>query len=186
MPDIMSTEPLGKTAGVCLIILGLCALLFPQVIFPILDIFLAALAFIIGIGFIREGLSRKNENALNRFLLMVAGILGVGIGIYVLVARWMFMFTLKDIIGIWAIITGIGYIIYVFTTVVGFDRGFKAVAGVALVLLGGLLLIAPVLLTDDILVIALGLFAIVLGILTIIFACEKPKPKKEINHLIYK
>ena len=186
IPDIILTEPAGKTAGVVLIILGISALLVPQVFFIILDIFLAALACIIGIGFIREGASGVDENALNRSLLVIFGILGIGIGIFLLVAQRIMMFSIKDIIGIWAIITGIGYIVSVFTSVTGFDRILKAISGLALGFLGVVLLIAPVLLTDYILMVILGLFAIGLGILTIIFAFDKPKQKKEINRLIYK
>jgi uncharacterized membrane protein HdeD (DUF308 family) len=186
IPDIILTGPAGKTAGVVLIILGISALLVPYVFFTILDIFLAVLACIIGIGFIREGASGVDKNTLNRSLLVLFGIAGIGIGIFLLVAQRIVMFSIKDIIGIWAIITGIGYIVSVFTSVTGFDRIIKAISGLALGFLGVILLIAPVLLTDFILLLILGLFAIGLGILTIIFASDKPKPKAEINHLIYK
>lgn len=127
-PATIPKETLSKTAGAILIILGFGALLFPHLFFTLLDIFLAILA----------------------------------------------------------IITGIGYIISVFTSVTGFDRGLKSVSGLSLCFLGVVLLIAPALLTDYILLVILGLFAIILGILTIIFASDKPKPKKEYNHLIYK
>ena len=186
IPDLTQKEPLGKTAGIILVVLGIGALLFPQVFFTILDKFLAILAFIIGIVFIREGITLNKEKALNRILLVVAGILGLCIGILILFTERILMFTLKDIIGIWAIITGIGYIISVFSSVTGPDRGFKGVSGLALGFFGVILLIAPVLLTDYILVVILGLFAIGFGILTIMFASDKPKPKKEANHLIYK
>ncbi|MDO9324913.1 MAG: DUF308 domain-containing protein [Methanoregula sp.] len=169
-----------------MVILGISALLFPYVFFTVLDIFLAILAIIIGFGFFYEGITRSNENILNRFLLTLSGILGVCIGISLLLALRILTFTIKDIIGIWAIITGIGYISSVFISATGFDRIFKSVSGLALCLVGGVLLIAPALLTDYILIVILGFLAIVLGILTIIFASDKSKPKKEYNHLIYK
>ncbi len=186
IPDLTLKEPLGKTAGIILIVLGISALLFPVVFFTILDKFIAILAFIIGIGFIREGVILNKEKALSRILLVVSGILGLCIGILILVTQRILMFTVKDIIGIWAIITGIGYIISVFSSVSGPDRGFKSVSGLILGFFGVILLIAPVLLTDYILVVILGLFAIGFGILTIMFASDKPKAKKEANHLIYK
>lgn len=185
-PATNPKETLSKTAGAILIILGFGALLFPHFFFAIIDIFLAILAIIIGISFLYDGITRNNENALTRFLLALSGIVGVCIGLSLLVALRIMTFTIKDIIGIWAIITGIGYIISVFSSVTGFDRGLKSVSGLALCFLGVVLLFAPALLTDYIVVVILGLFAIILGTLTIIFASDTPKPKKEYNHLIYK
>jgi len=110
-----------------------------------------------------------DESRDHRLILVVFGIVGVALAILVLVAPRFFNILAKDIFGIWAIIISLGSIQNMFGGVTGFERWLKALFGLVLFVIGVLIFLAPPLLTDYILILILGFFAIITGAFTIWF-----------------
>lgn len=178
--------PLGTVTGILLILLGILALLVPQLIFSLLVIFFAAFAVIVSFDLIRSGLSTPEETAWTRSIQILAGILGILLGISILIAPYFIAVAAKTLFGIWAILTGAGNIISVFSGSSTLERSLDSVSGLVLVVVGVLLLFAPTLLSEFILVIAIGIFAIITGIFTLWLARAPPQGVLKVNHRIYK
>jgi uncharacterized membrane protein HdeD (DUF308 family) len=177
---------LGRTAGILLIILGFIAIIFPVPVFRMLEWFFALLVLFMAVGLFLKGCAKGTGPRTERIILVICGIAGLLAGLAILIVPRIMTIAAKDVIAAWAVIAGIGLILYVFGSDTGFERGLSAVIGLVLAALGLLMFFVPVLVTDYLLVIILGFFAIGIGILAILFGGAPPAEKKEIDHQIYK
>jgi len=185
LPDIPQ-GPIGTVIGILAIILGLIAIIFPVPVFELLVIFIAVFAIIVSAGLIRSGLSATGESRIHRLILVAFGLVGMILAILVFVAPYFINILAKDIFGIWAIIVGLGSIQNVFAGQTGFERWLNALFGLVLFVVGVLIFLAPALLSDYLLVLILGIFAIISGAFTIWFSRLPPDQEKVINRSIYK
>ena len=112
--------------------------------------------------------------------------LGVLVGLSIFVIPRLVTIAAKGLIGIWAVITGIGYLVMVFAADTGFGRGIHAVTGLIIGIAGLLLLFVPVIVTDFLLVILLGFFAIGTGFLILFSGPSTVPAGKERDPRIYK
>jgi uncharacterized membrane protein HdeD (DUF308 family) len=186
LPFEIPADPLSRTTGILLIVLGIIALLFPVPAFHMIEWFFALLVLFMAIGLMQKGLSKNTGARGERIILLLCGIAGLVAGLAILLMPKIITIAAKDIIAIWALVTGIGLILYVFTSESGFERSISAITGLVLVLVGILMIVVPVIVTDYLLIIILGFFAIGIGILAILFGPAPPAPKPEINARIYK
>jgi len=186
LPFAIPADPLSRTTGILLIILGIIALVFPVPVFHLIEWFFALLVLFMAIGLVRKGLSKDAGARGERILLLLCGIAGLAAGLAILLLPRIITIASKDIIAIWALVTGAGLILSVFTSETGFERSISAVTGLVLVLVGILMVAVPVIVTDYLLVIILGFFAIGTGILAIILGPSPPAQKPEIDARIYK
>lgn len=185
LPFAIPDGPVSRITGILLIILGIIALLFPAIIFRVLAWFFALFVLFMAIGLILKGISAAAGRN-DRIILLLCGVAGLVAGLAILLLPGLITIAAKDIIAAWAVITGAGLILFVFGSGTGFERSISAITGVVMVIAGLLMLFVPVLVTDYLLVIILGFFAIGIGILAILFGSAPPVPEKEIDHRIYK
>jgi uncharacterized membrane protein HdeD (DUF308 family) len=176
----------GKCIGVLAIVAGILALVFPVLTFSVLEFFFAVIAVLIGIDLVRSEMATSGKRSLSQMLRIAAGLLGIGIGLSIFVIPRFLTIAAKELIGIWALITGIGYIVIVFRTEPGFDRVISAVTGIVIGIVGLLLLFVPVIVTDFLLVILLGFIAIGTGLYILVLGSSPPAEKRERDHFIYK
>jgi uncharacterized membrane protein HdeD (DUF308 family) len=185
-PATLPGGPLGTVTGLLLIILGISALVFPVLVFSLLVVFFAIFAVIFSIELIRSGISSPGEPSTWRTIQVIGGIVGLVVGLLILVLPYLVSVAAKDLFGFWAILTGVAGVLSVFTGGSGMERGISAVSGLILASVGFLLLLAPAILTDFLLVVILGIVAIIIGIFSIWFARANTPPVKAVNHSIYK
>jgi len=182
------TIPQGKAGigfGIAVIILGILAIVFPVLAFSMIEYFFAAFAVITSAGLVLAG-PGMHRDRIHGLLVTGAGVLGILLGCAILVAPKVMAVTALTVLGIWAVIAGAGDLLFVFASGTGMERSIRAATGLLLLIAGILILAAPALVTGFLLVMTAGIFAIAIGILTILFNTAKPVPKKEVNHLIYR
>jgi hypothetical protein len=186
VPTTLPPGPIDTITGLLLIILGVLALVFPVLVFSLLVVFFAIFAVIISAGIIRSGMSDPGKTNVYRTLQVLAGILGLLLALSLLVAPYFFTVAAKDLFGIWAILAGAANLLSIVASGSGMERGLTALSGLVLVAAGLLILLAPAIITDFLLVILLAFFAIITGMFSIWFAHMKPAAEKKIDHSIYK
>ena len=185
-PPTLPGGPLGTVTGLLLIIIGIIALLFPGLAFVLIVVFLAIFAVIISIELIRSGISRPDETNVYRSLQIVGGIAGVILGFFVMVLPYFFPVAARDLFGIWAILTGAANILSISGGNSGRERGLNAISGLVLAIVGLLILLAPAIVTDYILVVVLSFLAIIIGIFSIWFARANTPAENTVDHSMYK
>lgn len=178
--------PLGTVTGILLILLGIMALVFPGLVFVLLVVFFAVFALIISIELIRTGIANPNETPVYRNMQILLGILGLILAAGIMIAPYFFSVVAKDILAIWAILTGAGNLLAVSGGSNRVERGITILLGFVLMVTGICILLAPGVLTDLILVIIIGVVAIIAGIFSIWFSRAPPEGEKRINRSIYK
>jgi uncharacterized membrane protein HdeD (DUF308 family) len=186
IPTTLPGGPLGTVTGLLLIILGIMALVFPALVFSLIVVFFAIYAAIISLELIRSGLADPDGTNIRRTVQILAGIAGIIIGFLILVLPYFVSVAAKDLFGFWALLTGAAGILSVFAGTGGLERALSALSGTILVIVGILLLFAPGIIADFLLVVILGIFAIIIGIFSIWFARADTGPEQPINHTIYK
>lgn len=186
IPTTLPGGPLGTVTGILLVAIGVISLVFPALVFSLFAVFFALFAIIMSLELIRSGISGPSEGTPCNTLQLALGLLGILAGILILVAPYFVSFAAKDIFGVWAILAGIGNLLAVFTAGSGIERAQNVLIGLILATCGVLILAAPALLADLILVIIIGFSAILAGIFSIWFARGGPAPEAPVNHLIYK
>ncbi|WP_321504202.1 DUF308 domain-containing protein [uncultured Methanoregula sp.] len=173
-------------AGIAAIILGIMALIFPMLAFSVIEYIFAIYAVVMSASLVITGAGLQKKNRTHGLLLVIAGIIGILIGISVLVAPRVMAITAMDLIGIWAIVAGVSDLIFVFTSASGPERTIKTATGILTFAAGVFILAAPKTVDGFVLVTFVGIFVIIAGILTILFGTAKPPEKRPVNHLIYK
>jgi len=173
-------------AGTAAVILGIVALIVPVLAFSLIEYLFAIYAIIMSASMVMTGLDLQKENRTHGWLLTMAGVAGVLIGIAIIVAPRVMAVTALAVLGLWAIVAGAGDILFVFSPATGMERTTKAATGVLTLIAGILVIAAPKIVDGVVLVTFVGVFAILAGILTILFGTAKPAPAKPVNHHIYK
>jgi uncharacterized membrane protein HdeD (DUF308 family) len=177
---------MSVAAGIAAIILGIVALVFPVLAFAFIEYGFAIYAVIMSAGLVMNGIGLQKENRTHGWLLTIAGIVGIVLGIAILLAPKIMAITAIAVLGIWAVVAGASDLIVVFTSASSTGRGIKAATGLLTLIAGILILAVPKIVDGFLLVMSFGIFAIIIGILTILFGTAKPREEKEVNHLIYK
>lgn len=178
--------PLGTVTGVLLIILGIGALVFPALVFSLLIIFLAFFALITSLELIRYGLSGPGSESTCRMSQILMGIFGIILGVVIIIAPYFVTVAAKTLFALWAIVTGTGNLLSLIAGGPAMERGLTMITGLVLAACGALLLFAPALLADYLLIMILGLFAIGTGIISIWFARVPADEVNRVRPLIYK
>jgi uncharacterized membrane protein HdeD (DUF308 family) len=152
---------------VLIILLGIAALTWSGIILGLLVYFFAFFAIIGSIGTIAVGVSYSKEQLpAPRWAVILLGILGLIIGIATVAAPAFMAIAIIYFIGAWALVTGVGDIIFAFTrTSAGNPRLIMVLSGIISVLFGILVALNPPILTAVLLVQVLGIYAILIGIL---------------------
>ena len=185
-PTTLPGGPLGTVTGVLLIVLGLMALVFPALVYSLLVMFSAIFALILSIDLIRSGVSNPGETSVGPTLQVLIGILGILIALSIIIIPYFMMIAAKTIFGVWAVLTGAATLLSVFGNNPGMERALNAISGLILAGAGLLILLAPAILTDYILIVIIGCLSIVIGIFSIWLARANTPVEKTINHTIYK
>jgi uncharacterized membrane protein HdeD (DUF308 family) len=166
--------------GFIALLFGILLLAWPGVSLFILAIFFGAFVFVDGIFTLVAAVNYK-AGAGQRAWLFVRGILGIIVGIITFFWPAITALALVLLIGAWALIAGIMELVFAFTSVR--ETGAKwlfAVSGILSIILGILLLVRPV--VGIIVVIwAIGVYAILAGIVLIVlgFRLRSPKSAKK-------
>ncbi|PRY62397.1 uncharacterized membrane protein HdeD (DUF308 family) [Glycomyces artemisiae] len=162
--------------GIFTIVFGALAVFWPGITLLALVILFGAYAVVDGITAIVMGLRRHT----GRGFLIFMGVLGVVAGVIALVWPGISALALLYVIAFWAIVTGIGSLVNGFG--LGRDAGGRwlfILSGLAGIVLGILLLAKPG--EGAIaLVVTIGFFAIVWGLLTVITSVRLRRLSKEI------
>lgn len=152
---------------VLVILLGIVALIWSGYVLGLLVYFFAFFAIIGSIGTIAVGISYgKEQLPAPRWAILLMGILGLLIGIATVAAPAFMTIAIIYFIGAWALVTGIGDLIFAFTrAAAGNTRLIMVLSGIISVLFGILVILNPPILTALLLVQVLGIYAILIGIL---------------------
>jgi uncharacterized membrane protein HdeD (DUF308 family) len=152
---------------VVVILLGIVALIWSGIVLGLLVYFFAFFAIIGSIGTIAVGISYSKEQLpAPRWAIILLGILGLIIGIATVAAPVFMAIAIIYFIGAWALVTGVGDLIFAFTRAsAGNSRLIMVLSGIISVLFGLLVLFNPPILTAVLLVQVLGIYAILIGIL---------------------
>ncbi|MDA3819947.1 MAG: DUF308 domain-containing protein [Candidatus Delongbacteria bacterium] len=164
--------------GVLAIIFGLIAILFPDMAIITLAVFFAIGLLLDGI-FLTAGAIRLRNVIPNWQLVLLEGILGIAIGIVILVLPKDVAAFFLVIAGIWAIITGIMFLVYWIRKT--HSRMFKfisVVIGVLSVVIGIIFIVNPFESTR-LIVILIGIYALIFGIYSVINTRQQMKALKE-------
>jgi uncharacterized membrane protein HdeD (DUF308 family) len=162
--------------GVFTIVFGVLAVFWPGITLIALVILFGAYAVVDGITAIAMGLRRHS----GRGFLIFMGVLGVVAGLIALIWPGISALALLYVIAFWAIVTGIGSIVNGFgLTGDAGGRWLFILSGLAGVVLGILLLAKPG--EGAIaLVVTIGFFAIIWGLLTVITSVRLRRLSKEV------
>lgn len=152
---------------VLVILLGIVALIWSGVVLGLLVYFFAFFAIIGSIGTIAVGISYSKEQLpAPRWAIILMGVLGLLIGIATVAAPVFMAIAIIYFIGAWALVTGIGDLVFAFTRAsAGNTRLIMVLSGIISLLFGILVILNPPILTAVLLVQVLGIYAILIGIL---------------------
>ncbi len=152
---------------VLVILLGIVALIWSGYVLGLLVYFFAFFAIIGSIGTIAVGISYSKEQLpAPRWAILLMGVLGLIIGIATVAAPVFMAVAIIYFIGAWALVTGVGDLIFAFTRAsAGNSRLIMVLSGAISVLFGILVILNPPILTAVLLVQVLGIYAILIGIL---------------------
>ena len=185
-PITLPGGPLGTVTGLLLIVLGILALVFPALVFSLLIVFFAIFALMTSLELIRSGISGPAERTTSRTLQILMGIIGILVAFVILVAPYIAAVVARDVFALWAILTGLGGMISLVSGGSAMERGLNVLVGFILAACGVLILAAPAILADHLLITILGLVAIVTGIFSIWLARAPVEDEKTVDHSIYK
>lgn len=162
--------------GIVTILFGALAIFWPEITLITMVILFGAYAVVDGVAAIVMGMRRHT----GRVVLVFVGVLGVVAGVIALVWPGISALALLYVIAIWAIVTGVGSIVSGFglTGDTG-GRLLFILSGLAGIILGILLLADP----EEgaiALVVTIGFFALVWGLLTVITSVRLRRLAKEI------
>ncbi len=155
--------------GLVAVLFGLAALFWPGLILAVLILLFGAYALVDGVLAVIAAF-RSSRRSTRRRLLLIEGVIGILFGILALLWPGLTALALLYIIAFWAILTGIARILMAIMLRREIDNEWSmAVSGVLSVILGIVLTLLPGagLLAYTWLI---GLFALALGIMLIIYA----------------
>lgn len=155
--------------GAAAIIFGLGAIIWPGITVTVLVIFFGAYALVDGAFSIGAAIVGGNTRV-PRWLLVLEGVLGIGVGIVAMVWPGLTAVTLLYIIAAWAIITGVVEIVEaVRLRNVIENEWFLGIAGVLSIILGIVFFSFPIGAIATVAIVA-GIYAIFFGALLIVLS----------------
>lgn len=154
--------------GLIAVIFGAILIIWAPQVFNLIAYFLGALIVIYSISIIIKGAVGQGSGK-SRTLLVVLGIIGILIGLLVLFNIEIMWLTLAVLIAIWAFIAGLGDLWLGLTAEKesGWYRALLIITGIIALAIGFFVILMPLLL-EIIFVQVLGVFLVVLGIVSII------------------
>jgi len=184
IPTTLPGGPLGTVTGIMLIFFGIMALVFPVLVDNLLVMFFAVFALIVSIELVRSGVSDPGEANACRTLQVLVGVLGILMAVSIIVIPYFITVAAKTLFGFWAILTGAANILSVLSGSSLIERGFNAILGIVLAVAGLLIILAPEIITDFILIHIISLFAIITGFFSIWFARANTPALKNADNAI--
>lgn len=155
--------------GAAAIIFGLGAIIWPGITVTVLVIFFGAYALVDGAFSIGAAIVGGNTRV-PRWLLVLEGVLGIGVGVIAMVWPGLTAVTLLYIIAAWAIITGVVEIVEaVRLRNVIENEWFLGIAGVLSIILGIVFFSFPIGAIATVAIVA-GIYAIFFGALLIVLS----------------
>lgn len=164
---------LNLLKGILAVIVGICALLFPELTLVTIVKIFGAFAIAGGILVLTTAIINKNNNYRNFWLL--EGIFDILFGTVILVYSEEAMSVLMILLGFWAIFMGIVLLmVYSSSRKFMFNRGLFLLNAIISLLFGIVIVINPF---ESMLVltIVIGIFAIVYGVLSVITSIKLAK-----------
>jgi uncharacterized membrane protein HdeD (DUF308 family) len=161
--------------GIVAVIFGILAIMATQFM---LDFLVYAFGFFAIIsGIINTGVGISSERSeLPKWLLVTTGVLGILLGIFALLTPLIIAMTITMFIAAWALITGFSDLGLAVSNKTAPHRALLALSGVIGILFATVLVLTPVLGTYAI-VIVLGIYALVFGVISIFLGLSMGKEK---------
>lgn len=162
----ISSPQSRKGSGVVALIIGIIILLFSPLITSLIGVFLSAMVFVISLIILGFGISMRASGF--SLPMIVLGIAGSLLALSALLSPDLAVSVLGILLGIWMILLGIGQLI--FASVFSADRLYYALivlGGLFTVIVGLYLIFSPV---DgmNIMILFLGCYLIVYGVLNLL------------------
>ena len=155
--------------GAAAIVFGLVAIIWPGITVTVLVIFFGAYALVDGAFSIGAAIV-GGETRVPRWLLVIEGLLGIGVGVVALLWPGLTAVTLLYIIAAWAIITGVVEIVEaVRLRNMIENEWFLGIAGVLSIILGIVFFTFPIEAIATVAIVA-GIYAIFFGALLIVLS----------------
>lgn len=153
--------------GFLAILFGLIALFFPSITLIGLAVYFAITIMLGGLMLI-IGSIRMEPLLKGRYWQLFEGIIGILLGIIILVKPELSVAVFVAIIGIWAILLGLFFlIIYIRRQLPEFEKYFFLVAGIVSFIFGLLIAVNPFK-SSRLIVVLIGLYAIAYGVFSIV------------------
>jgi uncharacterized membrane protein HdeD (DUF308 family) len=151
--------------GIIAVIFGLCAIIWTPVVLNVLIYAFGLFAIIAGILTAAAGISSE-KTELPKWLLVIAGTLGILLGIFALLTPLIVAITLTLLIAAWALVTGATELGWAVTNKALKHRVLLFISGLCGITLAIILIIIPILGAFTI-VLVLGIYLLVFGIISI-------------------
>ncbi len=154
--------------GLIALLFGIAAIVWPAVVLEFLVYFFGFFAIIVSAFALVAGAAAPELAGGARWSVILLSIIGILIGIFSLVFPAQFAALIVIIIALWAIVTGIGDFVAAFAPAGMGTRLLLVLLGIVSVIFGGILLFYPLLGAVTIIWV-LGIYAVIFGILGIIY-----------------
>ncbi|MBN1167003.1 MAG: DUF308 domain-containing protein [Methanospirillaceae archaeon] len=147
------------------IIFGLIAIAVPFLLFELLILIIGIVLLIIGI--LTAGVALSQESGLNKTLLLCSGLLSIIIGLLALISPYVATIAIAYLIAIWLVINGIIAIAYAVSISYAKHRILTGIWGVVSLLIGLFLFVSPMV-GIELLVLIVGIFFIIYGLVSLV------------------
>jgi len=161
--------------GIVAVIFGILAIAATQVMLDVLVYVFGFFAIISGILNTGIGIS-SDKTELPKWLLIVTGVLGILIGIFALVTPLIIAITITIFIAAWALVTGVSDLGLAISNKTAPHRALLSLSGIIGILFSIILVLTPAL-GAYALVIVLGIYALVFGVISIFLGLSMGKEK---------
>jgi len=161
--------------GIVAVIFGLLAILTTKFVLDFLVYIFGFFAIISGIMNAGVGISSE-KTELPGWLLITTGVLGIILGIFALLMPLIIAMTITILIAAWALITGISELGLAFSSKTAPHRALLALSGIIAIVFAIVLILTPVF-GAYALVIVLGVYALIFGIISIFLGLSMGKAK---------
>lgn len=167
--------------GLVGIILGLLAMAYPEFIVGLLAIMLGIIIVLYSLSIIAQSIVSKDSGG-RKIVMIILGIIGIIIGVLALMNMVVLGLTIAFMLGFWAFISGFSALYTAFTaTEFHWYRILFFIIGILFVVLGIYVIMYPLALTAA-LIWVMGLFALFIGITTIILGFIMQSRMKKALH----
>jgi len=161
--------------GFVAVIFGILAIVATQFVLDFLVYMFGFFAIISGIMNAGVGISSE-KSELPKWLLVTTGLLGILLGIFALLTPLIIAMTITMFIAAWALITGVSELGLAFSNKTAPHRALLALSGIIGILFAIILVLTP-LLGAYALVIVLGIYVLVFGLISIFLGLSMGREK---------